>query len=181
MGGGGCIQGVPKKRNGGFSVHCKLKMSYVLTSLYEAPSAEENDTKIIKFGWVILNLCPLLEIQSVSNFAGFLRPMSEELCRDRPSIWCLVEAFHKTPWGRSVPTQVFAHRSEKSSEISKWLYFKKNGHSIKITQPNLMILVSFSSADDTLSNDIKKHNTFSSQSTENPPFRFLWDTRYSTP
>ena len=31
---------------------------------YKASSAEENDTKIIKFGWVILNLCTLLEIQS---------------------------------------------------------------------------------------------------------------------
>ena len=29
------------------------------------------------------------------------------------------------------------------------------GHRIKITQPNLMILVSFSSAEDALSNDVK--------------------------
>ena len=41
-----------------------------------------------------------------------------------------------------------------------------------------MILVSFSSAGDALCNDVKNHNTFSSQGTENPPIRFLWDTRY---
>ena len=28
-------------------------------------------------------------------------------------------------------------------------------------------------------NDINKYNTFSSQGTENPPFRFFWDTRYT--
>ena len=43
-----------------------------------------------------------------------------------------------------------------------------------------MILVSFSSAEDALSNDVKKHNTISSQGTENPLFRFFWDTRYSS-
>ena len=31
----------------------------------------------------------------------------------------------------------------------------RNGHRIKITQPNLMILVSFSSEEDALSNDVK--------------------------
>ena len=34
-------------------------------------------------------------------------------------------------------------------------------------------MVSFSSAENALSNDVKKHNTFSSQGTENPPFRFF--------
>ena len=66
-----------KKRNGGFSVHCELKVLYLFTSLDEAFSAEENDTKIIKFGWVVLILCPFIEIWSFSNFARFLRPMSE--------------------------------------------------------------------------------------------------------
>ena len=86
--------------------------------------------------------------------------------------------FHKTPYGRLSPTQFCAHQSQKSSKIWKWLYFKKL---IKITQPNLMILVSFSSAEDALSNDIK-YNTFSSQGTENPPFRTIplfWDTQYN--
>ena len=43
----------------------------------------------------------------------------------------------------------------------------RNGHRIKITQPNSMILVSFSSAEDALFNDVKKKNdTFRSQGTE---------------
>ena len=58
-----------KERNGRFSVPCERKFSNCLTSLDKAFSAEENDIKIIKFGYVILNLCPLLEIQSFSNFA----------------------------------------------------------------------------------------------------------------
>ena len=71
-----------KKRNGGFSVHCELKVLYLFTRLDQTSSREENDTKILKFGWVVLILCPFLEIQLFSNFARFLRPMSEELCRE---------------------------------------------------------------------------------------------------
>ena len=52
----------------------------------------------------------------------------------------------------------------------------RNGDRIKITQPNLMILVSFSSAEDALSNDVKIYYTFSSQGTENPPFGFFGGT-----
>ena len=76
-----------KRGNGGFSVPCQLTVFciFFFTSLDKASSAEENDTKIIKFGWVIWILCPFLEIQSFSNFAWFLRPMSEELCREKPS------------------------------------------------------------------------------------------------
>ena len=36
-----------------------------------------------------------------------------------------------------------------------------------------MILVSFSSAEDALFNDVKKYDTSSSQGTENQPFRFF--------
>ena len=71
-----------KKRNGGFAVHCELKVLYLFTSLDQTSSAEENDTKIMKFGWVVLILCPFLEIRSFSNFARYLRPMSEDLCRE---------------------------------------------------------------------------------------------------
>ena len=39
-----------KKRNGGFSVPCELNVLYYFTPLDKASSAEENDTKIIKFG-----------------------------------------------------------------------------------------------------------------------------------
>ena len=54
----------------------------------------------------------------------------------------------------------------------------RSGHRFKIPQPNLMILVLFSFAEDALSNDVTKYEIFSSQGTENPPFRFFWDTRY---
>jgi len=49
----------------------------------------------------------------------------------------------------------------------------RNGHNIKSTQPNLMILVSISSSKVALSHGIKIYITFSSQCTENPPFRFF--------
>ena len=39
-----------------------------------------------------------------------------------------------------------------------------------------MILVSFSSAEDALSNDVKKYTTFRMPGTENPPFRFFFGT-----
>ena len=55
----------------------------------------------------------------------------------------------------------------------------RNRHRIKITHPNLMILVSFSSAEDVLSNYVKTNNTFSSQGTKNPPFPLFGDTRYN--
>ena len=55
--------------------------------------------------------------------------------------------------------------------------FQEMGIESKTTQPNLMILVSFSSAEDVWSIDLNKYNTFSSQGTGNPPFRFFWDTR----
>ena len=51
-------------------------------------------------------------------------------------------------------------------------------HRFKITQPNLTILVSFSSAENVLSHDVKKSDIFGLQGTENPPLRFFWDTRY---
>ena len=86
-----CIPGVPKKkRNGGFSVPCILKVVYFLTPLDKASSAEENDTKIIKFGSVLFILRPFLEMQSFSNFAGFLRRMSEGIWRDKHSVRCIV-------------------------------------------------------------------------------------------
>ena len=56
-----------------------------------------------------------------------------------------------------------------SPGVSFWLYR---------TLPNLMILVSFSSAEDALSNSVNKYNTFSSQGTEKTLFRFFWDTQY---
>ena len=54
----------------------------------------------------------------------------------------------------------------------------RNVHRFQITQSNLTILLSFSSAEDVLSNDVKIYDIFGLQGTENPPFRFFWDTRY---
>ena len=48
----------------------------------------------------------------------------------------------------------------------------RNGHRFKIAQPNLIILVSFSSAEDALFNDVKTYNIFRSQGIENRPFQF---------
>ena len=75
-----------KKRNGGFSVACDLKVPYLFTSSNQATPAEENDTKIIKFEWVILIQWPFVKTQSFSNFAWFLWPMSEGLCWEWPFI-----------------------------------------------------------------------------------------------
>ena len=55
---------VPKKAERRIISTLQAKMSYFFTSLDKTSSAEENDTKIAKFGWVILSLCTLLEIQS---------------------------------------------------------------------------------------------------------------------
>ena len=73
-----------KKRNGGFSVVFDLKVPYLFTFPNQATPTEESDTKIIKFDWVILILWPFVKTQSFSNFAWFLRPMSEGLCWEWP-------------------------------------------------------------------------------------------------
>ena len=80
----------PQKRNGGFSVLCILKVVYFFTLLDKASSAEENDTKVIKFDSVLFILRPFLEMQSFSNLAGFLRGMSEGLWHDKHSVRCIV-------------------------------------------------------------------------------------------
>ena len=132
---------VPKKRNGGFSVPSWSKISYVFTLLDRTSSAKENDTRIVEFGWVILNLCTLLEIQSFSNFAGFLGPMSEECCRDRQSIRCPVEAHcsvflllpringlsQNTVW-KVCPATILRSSVAK---IQRNLKILRNGHRIK--------------------------------------------------
>ena len=96
--------------------------------------------------------------------------MSEELCRDKPSILCLVEAHlwirvsfvamdhglpQNTIW-KVCPDTIIRSSVAKLQRNLKMTVFQENGHRIKITQPNLMILVSFSSAEDALSNDVKK-------------------------
>ena len=126
---------------------------------------------LILVGYIILNLCTLLEIQSFSNFAGFLRPMSEELCRDKPSIYTVscgsplsVFSFVATDQWASTKHHMDDLSRHNSSLIGRKNPAKfendcisRNGHTcrFKITQPNLMILVSFSSAENALYNDVK--------------------------
>ena len=187
-----CIYRVShKKRNGGFSVVCDLKVPYLFTSSNQATSIEENDTKIIKFDWVILILWPFVKTQSFSNFTWFLRPMSEGLCWEWPFIVVFWEAhwsvstietrFNRIPQG-IIMKGYSRHNSSLIGGKNRAKFgndrISRNGHRIKTTQPKLMILVSFSSAEDVWSNDVNKYNTVSSQCTENPPFRFFWDTRY---
>ena len=79
--------GCPRKSGTADFKYFASKMCHTfLHSLNKTFSAEENDTRIIEFGWVILILCPFLETLSFSNFAWFWRRMSVELYRDRPSI-----------------------------------------------------------------------------------------------
>ena len=162
-----------KKRNGGFSVPCDLKVPYLFTTSNKTTSAEENDTKIIEIGWVILILWPLLK-QSFSNFTWFLRPMSKELCREGPFMWL----FEGSPLIRVNKRNTVQQGSTKhyvkgpsrhnSSLIGRKNQVKfendcvlRNGHRIKITEPNSMILVSFSSVENALFNDVNNYYTFS--------------------
>ena len=62
-----------------------------ILDIIRTSSAEENDTRIIKSGWVIRNLCRLLEIQSFSYFAL--------LFCDRWTKNCVGTCFHKVSWG----------------------------------------------------------------------------------
>ena len=58
-------------------------------------------------------------------------------------------------------------------------HVSRNGQRIKTTQPTSMILVSFFSVENILSDEAKTYNIgliFEWQSSENLPFRFLWDT-----
>ena len=84
--------------------------------------------------------------------------------------------FHKTPYRRFVPTQ-FSLIGRKNSAKFENDSISKNRHWIKMTQPNLMILVSFSSAEDALSNDVNKHNTRYWKSA----VPLFGDTRYKLP
>ena len=54
----------------------------------------------------------------------------------------------------------------------------RNDHRIKTTQPISMILVSFFSEDNVLSDEIKICYIFKFQINENRGFRFFWDTWY---
>ena len=134
-------------------------------------------------------LCPFLETLSFSNFAWFLRWMSVELYRIGLP-WCfwgspLIRvnkrysiSGNRHIW-RTFPTQsMFIHRKYQAKFENESV--SRNRHTYnQIAQSNSMILVSFSSAEDALFNDVKKYTIFRSQGTENLPLRFFLDTRYT--
>ena len=72
-------------------------------------------------------------------------------------------------------SSLIGHKNQAKFEND---FVLRNSHRVNITQPNSMILVSFSSVEDVSFDDVKRYCTFRSQGTENLPFRFLWDTRY---
>ena len=138
----------------------QAKSVVFFTSLNEASSAEEIDTKIIEFGRVILILCPFLEMQSFSDFAWCLRPLSVELYREGLSYGVLGKPID--PYQQKIQRkqkQAFLTQSTLIGRKNQTKFendcVSRNGHRIKITQLNSMILVSFSSAEDALFNDVQ--------------------------
>ena len=127
-----------KKRNCGFAVACDLKVPYLFTSSNQATPAEENDTKIIKFDWVIL-----IRVNKRNTFNGIPQSIIMK--------------------GYSRHNSSLIGRKNRAKFENDCI--SRNGHRMKTTQPNLMILVTFSSAEDVWSNDVIKYNTFSSQGT----------------
>ena len=172
-----------KKRNGGFSVACDLKVPYLFTSSNQATPAEENDTKIIKWFWFYGHLLKHSHFQISLDFCD---QWAKDYVGNGLSLLCFGEAhwsvstkesrFNRIP--QSIIMKGYSRHNSSLIGRKKRAKFKndrisRNGHRIKTTQPNLMILVSFSSAEDVWSNDVNKYNTFSPLCTENPPFRFL--------
>ena len=87
--------------------------------------------------------------------------------------------FPKTQQWKAIPNIILRSSGRKNQAKYENDCVLTNGHRIKIAQSNLMILVSFSSAGVAWFEDVKRYGTFRSQATENPPFRFSWDTRYN--
>ena len=131
-------------------------------------------------------------MRSFSNFARFLRPMSEYLCREWPFIVMFREimlnrvsfvltdqwAFHTTQQWKAIPDIILRSSVANVERNSKMTVFPEMGIESKL--PNQIEWFRYHSLlrNDTLYNDVKILTTFCSQCTENPPFRFLWDTRY---
>ena len=103
---------------------------------------------------------------SFSNFVGFLHPVSEEFWRDKPSIRCFVEArwsvatketrnngFPQDNVWIVCPDKLLRSSVPKNPAKFENDCISRSVHRLKITQPILAILVSFSSAEDVLSND----------------------------
>ena len=91
--------------------------------------------------------------------------VSEELCRGKASPKHLMEGFSRH--NSSLIGRKYQAKFENDC-------ISRSGHRFKITQPNLMILISFSFAEDVTYNDVNTYDIFGSQGTENLPFRFFF-------
>ena len=128
-----------KKRNSGFSVPCKLKVWYIFTSLDKVSSPEQNDTKIIKCGWVILILCPFLEIQSFFKYSLDFGDRQAKNCEGKSLpysvLWKPIDpcffCFHGSMgFPKHLMEALSRHNSsligrKNQAKFEKWLYFKK--------------------------------------------------------
>ena len=76
------IPGVPEKAERWIFSTMRVKSIIFIYVIRSNIFRRRDDAKIIEFGWVVLIICPFLEIRSFSNFARCLRPMSGELCRE---------------------------------------------------------------------------------------------------
>ena len=126
--------GCPKKADQ--QIPYDLKVWYSFSSWNKASFAEENDTKIIEFGWIILILCPFFNtviftfrlifatddrriVSGMAFHMAFLgKPIDpchqNKRCKRKTGIW------------KAYPDAIiYVHWSQKSSEIWKWPYFKK--------------------------------------------------------
>ena len=91
------IPGVKKKWNGRFSVPCDLKILYFLTSLNKASCAEENDTKIIEFGWANFDSMPISWKTVIFKFCLIFATNEHRFCKE----WLSYARF-RLRWHRSM-------------------------------------------------------------------------------
>ena len=118
--------GVPKKAELRIISNLQSKKFIFLTSLNKASSAEENDTKIIEFGWALL----------LTWINGLPKKHHTE--------------------GLSRYNSMLIGRKNQAKFENDIKHVSRNAHKIKITQPNSIILASFFYAEDVLFNDVYK-------------------------
>ena len=143
-------------------------------------SSEKNDTKII--GWVVLIPWSFLKTV-IFNFLFILVTFQSGVMAFLTSIHCCLEAHWsvQTKQRENLWTATCIPTVNSSCRFTKFLNdcVSRNGCRINTTDPNQMILVTFFSEDNVLSDEIKICSIFEYQSNENRAFRFSWDTRYS--
>ena len=129
--------GCPKTRNARFSLLWYSKIKHILISSDKALSSENNDTKIISLGSVVLILQPFLETQSITNFVKSTRAIySGYSCPQVLSLFCLHVSmgFRATMYGsqKSHYPWLHCHENEEKTE-EKTHHVLRNDHRIKTT------------------------------------------------